>query len=834
MTDRNHQDDSTVNIIASGKILGGLSEAQVIKKLRQRFNVSEEQALSMLKKGKVLKRDLPQGSANKAVRLFASLGLDVTVVSQSPESHNHATETPNEDVTEQVEVVDISDSRPVKHKAFLSFIAPILVITTPLLILIGILIWVGLIIVNTFIISTLVQVGGIAVVAAVIFILILLAQLFFSIKSAYLILASYPDRQGFIVQKDEAPLLFELVEKLCDRINVSYPNHILLNNDIEIGLSSAGSVFEELKGRFALSIGIPVVACSNLKEVTGLLTYAISLVSQKKIMRLHVLLSAFEDMLETRIYQKNAWDKKLEALYSSEKSWWKSIAIKKLQQASVAIRIFLGWILTFSRRLTAPVKQVIRYHASLYEATFVGQETFFENMLNINKMNDARKVVELLNEYAWRHKKLFRSKANAVAMVVNSKTNIVLAENIENSASELDYNSTFHMLDDQYLKDNHFEQTQTVSIFDEVSAKKDAEVLFEDFYEISEQVTFDNYLDSHIEGKNNVARAAEAYGENPDRWAVDEDEIFQINKMLLSAENAFSDYMGTDFSTRLMELDEPMNPDLLKLDLQEIIDWIRERLIHYREDQKSLKLVQHDLTRKELTHLYSHAGLPIKAINVGNASGYQYTQAGNNNHVGNEINNNAEMMRTRIFEEGVEALTARLHIVDRMYYQRMVLTIQLMDYDEKPFAQHLLTAIQELIELRPLVNRLTLISHLINKVNESRPWYYLPKLKKALLEQAQEGKDALDKIIKRSSHITVYEGENVEHTLSDLLASVMGDDALDMDSLSPRQVSDMCEQVVKTVEYHYIFSFGQLAVLCGKTEIREGVRPLKVVARKSD
>ena len=66
-------------IISTGKLTSSLNRAQVVQRLGQRFSLDESQANKMCAQGFCIKKLDNQDDAEKAVRLFSSLGLGVTI-----------------------------------------------------------------------------------------------------------------------------------------------------------------------------------------------------------------------------------------------------------------------------------------------------------------------------------------------------------------------------------------------------------------------------------------------------------------------------------------------------------------------------------------------------------------------------------------------------------------------------------------------------------------------------------------------------------------------------------------------------------------------------------
>jgi len=80
-----------------------------------------------------------------------------------------------------------------------------------------------------------------------------------------------PHWHGIELQRQQAPVLFDLVDVMCRRMGVPAPVGIYVDNQVNASAGPAGGLTALLKGRVILTIGLPLVSAMNARQLTGIL-----------------------------------------------------------------------------------------------------------------------------------------------------------------------------------------------------------------------------------------------------------------------------------------------------------------------------------------------------------------------------------------------------------------------------------------------------------------------------------------------------------------------------------------------------------------------------------
>ncbi len=834
MTENNNV--ASVDLVSAGVILGGLSRAQVIKRIKNRFSVSEAQALSMLKKGKLIKKSVPNHSSNKIIKVFASSGLKVLAfpVKETGKQENiTASNDPAPRVKEdKIEPTDSiltssltrSKDRLLYASSFFQVLSVILVIGT----IVGV--WLLGIVSNIFLINYLINFSFFTGLFSTLFILLLFAQFGLTILSLIILFGKYPERQGYILPREDAEGAYKLVESVCDKLNLVYPNHIQVDNEVDVQVVSSGSLSDFYAGRYALSLSLPIAACFNMKDVTGMAAFALSVLNNKYLMRINVFIVSLKAAIELRVYQRNAFDLMLREVNKSTYSWWVVLGFQLLEYTNRKIRFLLKHFGLVADYLLNHSVQSLRQRALAYEIFIVGEQSYRKNSINLVKVLETREVVDHINQNAWLQGRLFRNKAAAVELIFSTKEKVDRLENQNNFELEKTYRVSQHPL--RYENVKLKKATQGFHPKMEAFLSSDsAKTLFLDFYELCEQVTLDGYIESYVEGSGCAARKPNYYGLTPEKWMVAEDVIFKLNQAMQENTIELNNFLGFGYENRIMMLDEPQNPDLVKMGLQAINDWIRERLIGYREDNRAYAKLQEDSLLTNLSQALLAHRIKVKAANLLEMSTFNLRKR-DENDTNARLEKSFQPSSSEI-DESLEMISSRLNMIDRMYYQRIVHCIQLMDEDNKFHAQHLITSLQDIEELSYQSRRLRESAHILNCIPSIKPKTLTRRTMPITREHEKICAEAVSKLYKRAQEITVYDELGEERTMSELIAAIPGVLNIKTAQLASNDYIEIADDVLFVIAFYYSNMLSQLARLCGEAEIINGIRPLKVIARTS-
>ena len=827
MADTNNE--KQVKLISTGNILGGLSRAQVIKKLSQKFSLTPAQAESMLIKNKVLKQALKESSSNQAIRTFADLGLEVVkevIPVESPASPVTLNETVTSAKSEglgtgEYRIEPVRFPLSFRDNFYFYFIGPITIGCIMAAFALILLFSASVLFSLAYLATVSLSLGAVGWLVALLVVSACCVLLFAFTLFFNKTFARYRNRQAFVLPKDEAKALVEMVQNICDQLGVAKPNHIQLNQTARVDLATAGGVSDLINGRVVLNIGAPLIASCSIAELRGLLVYALSPLANRAVLRHQLIITSFLDFLYKRSAQSAGWQQAVEDKLIHNKSYWQIYSLALLR------RFFDGcdrFYFVLNRACYAVLKQgllnVNRYALS-FEANEVGYHGLLGTQEKIKNIERAIFSAHEINRACLIHRKVFRTFAEAVISCIDIHISDVknYADGKVRELHELFFE--FH----EISQNTHKTIDKTLKAVS-VHSGESAQRLFRDFAQIDEDITMDCYRGDFyedIDALDGVARVSALQAES---IVVENRMVFSLMKFLKNSDNALSDYMGVDIKGRILELDEPTSPELIQMKLQEVIDWLREKLISYREDHSAIQLIDSDIRNKKLVQLLQKHGVKSSLSDFGGTSKYKYDFK-----VG--AGESSELLFSREYEDAYDHVLAKLHLFDRMYFQRLVQTVYLMAEKEKRPAMHLLSELQDISELKSLYHKLCTEQYCLLQLLCLRSVKHFSKINKAVREQARELSESLMKLIARSSDITVYENDMEENSLRNLILPKRDLDLASIKSMAPGEVAELSREVTESLKFQYVYLLAQLTERCGRTELKHKIKPLKLVARKS-
>lgn len=116
------------------------------------------------------------------------------------------------------------------------------------------------------------------------------------------------------LDRDDEPLLFDFVDRICEAVNAPYPKQINIDSQVNASASFRRGVLSMFGNDLRLTIGMPLIAGLNTRQVAGVLAHEFGHFSQGAGMRVTYVIR-FVSMWFTRIvYERDQMDAWLESL----------------------------------------------------------------------------------------------------------------------------------------------------------------------------------------------------------------------------------------------------------------------------------------------------------------------------------------------------------------------------------------------------------------------------------------------------------------------------------------------------------------------------------------
>lgn len=177
------------------------------------------------------------------------------------------------------------------------------------------------------------------------------------------------------LKREKEPLLFMFVDRVCEAVGA--PSPVQINLDIQVN-ASAGfrrGWLSLLGNDLVLTIGMPLVAGMSLRQFSGVLAHEFGHFSQGAGMRLSFIIRSINMWFLRVVYERDAWDEKLEHLSESldlRVSW-----VLYLARLFVWLTRKILWALMMVGHLVSGfLMRQMEFDADRYEARLVGSRCF--------------------------------------------------------------------------------------------------------------------------------------------------------------------------------------------------------------------------------------------------------------------------------------------------------------------------------------------------------------------------------------------------------------------------------------------------------------------------
>lgn len=809
-----------LNVVSQGEIVQGYSTAQVVAALSEQFSLSPERSRAMLRGGATLKKSVPPAVAEKFVLRFRKLGLVTAAVVSAPSRRptppygtppvsasmapSMAAQAPAEepvamrDGLEQRWLQQLGQSipKPPLNPARLLIMSLVALFTLLPMVLHGLL----LLIFGWGVVSWPVDVAAALSSTAAQNWWLLLLQLPLLLLACFILIKpllprAYSSSERALTEAD-APDLFALLRALCGLTGAPHPTEVTISNRLGVELLPLAGISGLRQQRFSLSIGMPMLALINRRQLVAILAQELGHCSQPTTTQAYSLINYLHRRLERVSRVPDVLDVVVE---------------RRIADGLVAAPLALPWtamtrlsrgVMTFIDRLSRISSKTVcdwmEAEGDHCAAYLVGSDYFAETAPDQRAVLAAYRQVLEVNKQAWAHNQLLRDLPAAVAALKGE----LLESDIDALLQQAEADQQWQL---EPMSAARTAEVRALAFEPLYSDDSPAADLFFDFTTLCEQLTLDGYRRQYPDKKLQ-------------NYIVDNGRILSLSDSLGAGELALDAYLGSSFRGRLLEFDEPMDGYLLKLSPQQIIDWLRSNLLEYRSNQQQL------LQQQSLLQEYRELRVLLE-------EGLDITEWGYPKGPTAKLDLSERQQKA---EAEVEHYFAKVATVDHMFSRRMLMAVESManmDGCPQPMAQRYLAVVQSLGSLVEQFSELdaghALLEVLLQRGDE--------RLQARTEECAAHCCRQLTDLLLEALTITVVsEGEAVT-SLQEILLNSMKCELAEVAGLDAGALSRCIPQWQQALQHHYSYALGQLAELCIDAEERQHLTTLKLFnAQSSD
>ncbi len=184
-------------------------------------------------------------------------------------------------------------------------------------------------------------------------------------------------RRQRALSRENEPLLFAFVDRLCDAVHAPRPKRIDVDLQVNASASFRAGVLSMLGSDLVLTIGLPLVAGLNMRQFAGVLAHEFGHFSQGAGMRMTYLIRTISHWFARVVHERDEWDERL-TRWSQE--WDLRVGwILWLARGFVWLTRRILWCLMMIGHAVAGfMLRQMECDADRHEARFSGSDAFVE------------------------------------------------------------------------------------------------------------------------------------------------------------------------------------------------------------------------------------------------------------------------------------------------------------------------------------------------------------------------------------------------------------------------------------------------------------------------
>jgi len=190
------------------------------------------------------------------------------------------------------------------------------------------------------------------------------------------------------LKREEEPLLFAFVERVCEAVHAPKPRRIDLDCQVNASASFRRGLWSMLGRDLVLTLGMPLVAGFNMRQFAGVLAHEFGHFSQGAGMRLTYVIRVISFWFTRVVYERDAWDEQLI-------SWAQGMDVRvgwvlHLARFFVWLTRRILWVLMMvGHGVSGFMLRQMEFDADRHEARLAGSDTFEATARRLAELNVA-------------------------------------------------------------------------------------------------------------------------------------------------------------------------------------------------------------------------------------------------------------------------------------------------------------------------------------------------------------------------------------------------------------------------------------------------------------
>lgn len=305
---------------------------------------------------------------------------------------------------------------------------------------------------------------------------------------------------------DREKTLFAFVHRICDAVGACYPKRIQVDNQVNASAGFYRGLRGLLRNELVLTIGLPLAAGMNQRQLAGVLAHEFGRFSQGAAMRMSYLINWVNHWLYRAVYQRDIFDYKLEQ-WAGRGVIYTMVLLQSARFFVWLTRRLLWLLMTLGGAISSLMSRQMEFDADRYEARLAGSEQFADTSERLITLGYAAHLVHEDQASTWANQS--RLVADFPAATVSRAA--TFSEELRQQIVEGEEAQQGEIFDTHPPHRERVESARREKAKGIFRHEEPAAALFSDFAQLSQKVTLHYYrndLQLQVGEKNLLSLAA--------------------------------------------------------------------------------------------------------------------------------------------------------------------------------------------------------------------------------------------------------------------------------------------------------------------------------------
>jgi Zn-dependent protease with chaperone function len=208
------------------------------------------------------------------------------------------------------------------------------------------------------------------------------------------------------VQPDQEPLLTQYVELVCRAMNAPVPRRIDVDATANAAASFRRGFLSFFGNDLVLTLGLPLVAAMDLRQLTGVLAHELGHFRQGLAMRLTYIIHRVNGWFARVVYERDAWDQWLAELPQKDGWGYAAMIVWTAQLFMALTRLILKALMYLALAVSSFMSRQMEFDADRCESQMAGSEVFASTSRTLVRLNVAWEIVADQLHTRWAERRL--------------------------------------------------------------------------------------------------------------------------------------------------------------------------------------------------------------------------------------------------------------------------------------------------------------------------------------------------------------------------------------------------------------------------------------------